>query len=115
MFYQTPVKAVVGVASIGILDSMNSMLISQRFPAQSKRAVVDLIPKIKIMKKENASYYGLICLLDTLGKLYEVLRERQVKALEDNSRLWENQYGFRERRSTIQAIQMGGRTGKSIS
>ncbi|KAG5871736.1 hypothetical protein JTB14_010555 [Gonioctena quinquepunctata] len=82
---------------------MNIILISRWLPGRRKRARVVLILKIKIMETENDSSYGPICLLNTLGRLYEVpLRERLAK---ENSTMLNNQYIFRKGRSTIQAIQ----------
>ncbi|KAJ8967335.1 hypothetical protein NQ317_007980, partial [Molorchus minor] len=49
---------------------------------------------------------GLLCLIDTLAKLYErMVRNRIDKALAEGQGLAVNQYGFRKGRSTIKAIE----------
>ena len=54
----------------------------------------------------DASSYRPICLLDTMGKLLEemILQRLQGQIVRENG-LSENQFGFRNGRSTVDAIQ----------
>lgn len=55
---------------------------------------------------EEAPSYRPICLIEALGKLYEILvRDRLVEELEEKAAIAEDQYGFRRGKSTVQAIQ----------
>lgn len=79
---------------------MNNLLTSQSFPKCWKTTNVCLLPKAK----ENT--YRPICLIDTLGKFYEILiRERLARELEIKEVVSNQQYGFRKRHFTVQAIK----------
>lgn len=87
-------------------DLMNQCLIEGKFPKQWKKAGMVL------MKKEGKpdnfpSSYRPICLLDEVGKMYErILAGRIRKHLTtEGLDLFEHQYGFREGKSTIDAIR----------
>ncbi|KAG5885543.1 hypothetical protein JTB14_007623 [Gonioctena quinquepunctata] len=93
----------IAAAPTEVLQLPNGLLTSQWFPAQQRARVV-LITKSKLKEMENTSHRS-ICLLDTLGTPYEVfIRGRLVKDLEENGGSSDNRYGFREGRSTTQAI-----------
>lgn len=74
------------------------------FPVSWKQAKVVLL--LKPGKPENIpSSYRPICLLNTIGKAFEVLINNRLQTfLEENSILSDKQYGFRKNRSTITAI-----------
>lgn len=81
----------------------NLSLETGTFPAAFKAAVV--CPVFKAGDKRNPSNYRPISLLSTLSKVLEKLVKRRVmRYLEINNLLSSNQYGFRERRSTEDAV-----------
>lgn len=88
-----------------VLQVMNSALVNEDFPAEWKKA------RLVVLKKEGKpdnlpSSYRPLCLLDTLGKLLEqLLLSRLNEEIELTGGLAENQFGFREGRSTVDAIQ----------
>lgn len=56
--------------------------------------------------EESPSSYRPICLLNTLGKLYEaVIPGKLERELIRNGGLYHTQFGFRKARSTIDAVQ----------
>ncbi|KAJ8964370.1 hypothetical protein NQ317_003015 [Molorchus minor] len=88
-----------------ILGVLNGMLKRQEFPERWKVAKLVLIMK-EGKPVESASAYRPICLIDTLAKLYErLIRNRLDKELEERGNLAANQYGFRKKRSTVQAVK----------
>lgn len=99
------VKKAVEVAPAVILNIMNRLLESQSFPAQWKRARVVLIPKGKLEDSGSISSYRPICILNAMGKLYEMLiRERLVSELKQKRAISDQQFGFCRGRSTTQAV-----------
>lgn len=65
-----------------------------------------LIPKGKDKPLLQASSYRTICLLSSLGKLYEtMLKNRLEKDIENKGGFSANQFGFRKGKSTIQEIE----------
>ena len=63
------------------------------------------IPKIKKREEDIASYRS-ICLLSVFSKIVEALIEKRLRdEIKDNGGLYEKQYGFREKRSTIHAVE----------
>ena len=55
---------------------------------------------------EDASSYRPICLLDTMGKLLEeMILQRLQGDMVSEKGLSDNQFGFRKRRSTVNAIK----------
>lgn len=86
------------------LDVYNTCLREGTFPSQWKKQHLVLIPKGK-GNPSDPSFYRPICLLDTAGKVLErILSGRLTEHIERVQGLSDNQYGFRKRRSTIDAI-----------
>jgi len=55
---------------------------------------------------DDPSAYRPLCMLDTVGKLFEkLLARRLTKHIDDTGALEEAQYGFRQRKSTVTAIK----------
>lgn len=74
------------------------------FPDALKRSVV--IPIFKTGERDDIANYRPISLLPTLSKIIEKLINKRLKNyLESNNLLSENQYGFRDQKSTTDAIQ----------
>ena len=87
------------------LDIYNSCLKEGIFPQKWKRQKLVLIPKDG-KPPGLASSYRPICLLDTMGKVFErIIYRRLAKSIEDSNGLSERQYGFRQKRSTLDAIK----------
>jgi len=69
------------------------------------------VAKLVLLRKgdkplDDPSSYRPICLLNTVGKLFErVIKSRMEKWLEENGILNDRQYGFRRGRSTVDAIK----------
>lgn len=100
-----PVKEMIKTVPNFLLAALNELLRTQKFPARWKVARVCLLWKSG-KPLESVSAFRPICLLDTVGKLYEILiRERLEKELEDRGGLSDLQFGFRKGRSTVQAVQ----------
>jgi len=78
---------------------------TSRFPQPWKRTKLVLLVK-EGKEAGSPSAYRPICLLDKVGKLFErIIARRLVQHLSRNGMgLHEEQYGFREGRSTIDAI-----------
>ena len=56
---------------------------------------------------ETKAQYRPVCLLSGMGKLFEhIIKARMNLVLENENKLSNSQFGFREKRSTIQAINM---------
>jgi len=74
------------------------------FPQQWKEAKVVLLPKAG-REAGTPSAYRPICLLDEVGKLFErILAARLVQHLPQGRNLHEEQYGFSEGESTVDAV-----------
>jgi len=83
----------------------NKCLRQGRFPQQWKRAKLVLLPKAG-REPDTPSAYRPICLLDEAGKIFErILATRLVQHLSREGDLHEEQYGFREGRSTVDTIK----------
>lgn len=83
----------------------NSWLNKNEFPKEWKSAKLILIEKPKKNDGDQTTYRP-ICLLDVLGKVYEALiLERLNNEISLKGGLHPNQYGFRKKRSTIDAIE----------
>jgi len=82
----------------------NSCLRQGVFPPKWK------VSKLVLLRKgdkplENANSYRPICLLNTVGKLFErLLKRRMEKHMEESGDLNERQFGFRRGRSTLDAV-----------
>lgn len=99
------VKIIAEVAPSTLLSVLNQLLDQQKFPSEWKEASVTLIGKGKITNSH--SDFRPICLLSTIGKLYErILKDRLEEELECKGGLSERQFGFRKGRSTVQAINL---------
>ena len=73
------------------------------FPMLMKK--VEVIPLYKGKDREDVVNYRPISLLITISKLLEkIVYKRVYKFLDDNSILYDSQYGFRSKRSCSQAI-----------
>ena len=76
------------------------------FSKDWKTARLILIDKGKGGDLDSPSSYRPLSLLNTLGKLFELLlRPRIQQAVRDDGGLNDRQYGFRQGRSTIGAIK----------
>lgn len=88
-----------------LLDLYNTCLTTGTFCGRWKTARLVLIPKGK-GDPDSPSAYRPLSLLDTTGKLYELLlRPRLTEAIQAGGGLSDRQYGFRKGRSTIGAVQ----------
>lgn len=87
-----------------IQNIANKYLKEGYFPSQWKKANLILIEKPNkgaVKEKE----YRPICLLDVEGKMLEgLIKKKLEQELEENGKLYEHQYGFRKKRSTINAL-----------
>jgi len=87
-----------------LLTAYNKCLIEGKFPRKWKTAHLVLIRKEDKPLNEPSSYRP-ICLLDCLGKVLEKIVDNHLRdILERNSGLAYCQYGFRKKRSTIDAL-----------
>lgn len=87
-----------------LTDIYNSMLRFSHFPKIWKFAVIILIPK-QNKPKHLSSSYRPISLLPVLGKLFEkVLLKRLRPILQNIQIIPNNQFGFRNRHSTIHQV-----------
>ncbi|KAI5718795.1 hypothetical protein M8J76_000447 [Diaphorina citri] len=89
-----------------ICGVFNKLLCSGTFPKKWKESRVALIEKPKKNRGDPPAYRP-ICLINTIGKLFEtILNERTKKEIEDKHLLSDLQYGFRAGRSTVHAIKV---------
>lgn len=99
------IKSLVCEKRVYCLNMFNRLYADGNFQEPWKVGKVILIPKPG-RDLGLPSAYRPICLLNTLGKLYETtLRRQLVKALDATKGLSEHQYGFRKGRSTLGAIE----------
>lgn len=85
---------------------MNGALSADTFPTAWKLARLVLIPK-GVKPPDEPSLYRPICLLDVLGKLLEhLLRGRLRTEIAKLGSLSERQFGAREGRSNLDAVQL---------
>nr|CAI5832218.1 unnamed protein product [Callosobruchus analis] len=99
------VKDLVLSAPHVLLGLFNKLLAQQKFPEQWKKANVILLSKSG-KPTELASSYRPICLLDTVGKLFEIMiRQRLMLEIEKAGGLSPYQFGFRSGMSTIDALE----------
>lgn len=98
-------KVVVRADPAPITHIFNRCLREAYYPERWKVANLVLIQKAGRPPEDPKSYRPL-CLLDTVGKLFEkILVKRLNHYLEETGSLAETQYGFRKRRSTLHAIE----------
>lgn len=85
----------------------NKCLYTGIYPSIWKRAILVLIPK-EVWNSVGIPKARPICLLDEIGKLFERVLVSRIKSFMENvgsARLSHRQYGFRERRSTVDAVR----------
>lgn len=100
------VKRVVERNPAWLVDPLNKILETGEYPAAWQTAELILIPKPGKADMNYPRSYRPLCLLDTVGKLTEhILNNKKNNHLTGHHSLAENQYGFRNGRSTIQAAQ----------
>ena len=86
-----------------MLRVMNACLSKGDFPRNWKKAKLVLIPKHSEVEGEKK--YRPICMLSTVGKLLERLLCERIRAeVEARGGLSDRQYGFREHKSTTDAV-----------
>lgn len=86
------------------LETYNACLAERIFPERWKIQKLVLIPKGNKPPTDPSSYRP-ICLLDTVGKVFERIIYNRIEEYSEGIRgLSENQHGFRKMRSTIDAI-----------
>lgn len=97
-------KTILGENPGLLLGTLNKCLEEGRFPRVWKEARLVLLRKgTKLL--EQPTLYRPICLLSTVGKLYErVLKTRVEAHLEAKGGLSDRHYGFRRGRSTVDAF-----------
>lgn len=104
---QIPPKVVKEITMVFpdlLLNVFNRLLKSGEFPSMWKEGRVVLIPKPR--KPSQPPKYRPICLLNTIGKLYETLITRRLsKELDEKNVLSPYQFGFRTGKSTIDAVK----------
>lgn len=99
------VKLATKIIPEEMLAIYNKLLKEGDFPKEWKRAKLVLIPKGKVADG-GLPKFRPICLLDTLGKLYEgMVKVRLEEELGNKRAISENQFGFRAGKSTIQAVK----------
>lgn len=86
------------------MKTMQKCLEECQFPDRWKKQRLVLIPKPGKATGDPSSFRP-ICLLDTLGKLFEkIILNRLTKVTEGDHGLSEKQFGFRKGKSTLEAI-----------
>ncbi|KAI5723000.1 hypothetical protein M8J76_016853 [Diaphorina citri] len=98
-------KAVLEIPEV-FLVIFNRHLRDGTFPKNWKEARIVLLEK-PIKNQGDPQTYRPICLLNTHGKLFEiVINERIKKEMEEKRTLNEHQFGFRRGKSTVDAINI---------
>ena len=84
----------------------NASLATGYFPVQLKKAIIILIPKPGKDHTDPANFRP-ISLLEVLGKIFEKIINARLRIhLEDNDLLTKKQFGFRQHRSTQDALNI---------
>lgn len=105
-------KEVVMCCPNQVLGMLNDCLKYGSFPSRWKRQRLVLLPKDNKPLDDPSSYRPL-CMIDTFGKLLEsIICNRLDICIETAAGLSDTQYGFRKRRSTIDAIKVVVDTAK---
>lgn len=87
-----------------IVTIINSIFQTGDIPQQFKDSIV--VPVFKGGSSLELTNYRPICIVNSLAKIFEkTLKVRLIKFLETNNLLFKNQYGFREKLSTENALQ----------
>jgi len=95
----------LGLVKASLGHIFNMCLRQRAFPPEWKKASLVLLPK-EGKEAGTPSAYRPICLLDEVGKIFErIIANRLVRHLSQGEcNLHEEQYGFREGRSTISRV-----------
>jgi len=97
-------KTAVGAHSWYFKEVFNECIRSAYFPPEWKTARLVLLHKPG-RPLDNPSAYRPLCMLDTMGKLFEKLLTRRLRDhLQRTGNQPENQYGFKEGKSTLDAM-----------
>lgn len=100
------VKALFEIDPNYCLSLFNKSWISGSFPSEWKIAKLVLIEKGKKDSQGNMTYRP-ICLLNVLGKVMEhLIKARLTKEMREKGVLADTQFGFREGRSTLDAMKV---------
>lgn len=92
---------------LDFLAFLNTLFEKELFPEAQQVAKIKVIRKAGNGDCYNPSSYRPISLLPIAGKVYErIIKQRLTLHLEQNALLSQHQYGFREKRSTLQAIEL---------
>jgi len=106
-------KVIVALNPDLLIDVYNTCLCSGVFPEIWKKARLVLLRKGDKPLDDPSSYRPL-CLLDCLGKLFEKIIDNRLRLFLDTTKgLHERQFGFRKGRSTIDALEVLGKTVKN--
>ena len=97
------VKAIYRAIPDKLLVAMNHYLANGIFPQQWKKAELRLLPK-PMKAGQLTKKYRPICLISILGKVLEYMVSRRLSGAADDW-LAPNQHGFRQNRSTVNAIR----------
>lgn len=99
------IKILTSIDPMYLCSVLDKLLKEETFPSEWKNAKLVLIPKPR-KNKSSPTAYRPICLLNTLGKLYEHIILAKLKdEIERTGGLSEHQHGFRKGRSTYGAIE----------
>lgn len=99
------IAAVIDIWPSLLLETFNTCLRDGVFPKRWKKQKLVLLRKGEKPLGEPSSYRP-ICLLDTMGKLFErLILQRLEKHIEIDGGLSQRQFGFRRGRSTVDAIK----------
>jgi len=89
-----------------LLNTFNACLARREFPARWKTARLVLLHKGSGKPIDEPSSFRPLCMLDSAGKLLErLLLGRLNQHLDETGQRSENQFGFRNGRSTVDAIE----------
>ncbi|XP_068148345.1 uncharacterized protein [Drosophila tropicalis] len=97
------IKLLVCKHASTFVELFNTCMLQREFPTRWKLQRLVLLPKGD--KIDDPSAYRPLCMLDVIGKLFErIICNRLEKELEQRHGLSDWQFGFRRKRSTINAI-----------
>ncbi|KAG5870210.1 hypothetical protein JTB14_017951 [Gonioctena quinquepunctata] len=97
-----------------LTEFLNQCLCRQIFPTSWKVAKLILIPEGTTEPDSEETKYRPICLLNSISNLHEALIKGRLEShIEDIHGISENQFGFRKRMLTIQAIGKEKLPGRS--
>ncbi|KAK9877311.1 hypothetical protein WA026_017703 [Henosepilachna vigintioctopunctata] len=103
---EIPVNILKNCASLivtPLTHIMNQILTTGKYPQKLKEALV--MPVYKKGDKANIQNYRPVALLSNVGKIFErIIFDKMINFFEKNRVIVEHQYGFRKKKSTINAI-----------